>query len=139
MTLGENLGQLLLEIAQTKIREGQPEAAMAFYTENLHGITDDIVLQLLKNECVLITSEGDTSMKLSNSESQRSFNQKNITNWNEWITQKLKYMSELLNTLNNIEDEFVQTVHKDILDCNINEIVREYYGNIDKIGIQKRK
>ena len=135
MTLGENLGQLLLEIAQTKIREGQPEAAIAFYTENLHGMTDDIVLQLLKNECVLITSEGDTSMKLSNSESQRSFNQKNITNWNEWITQKLKYMSELLNTLNNVEDEFVQTVHKDILDCNINEIVRKYYGDIDKIGI----
>ena len=65
MKLGDNLGEILLEIAQTAIQEGNPEKAVSTYTESLIGFTEDYVIKLLKNEYVLATSKDGVSVELT--------------------------------------------------------------------------
>ena len=64
MKLGENLGDILLEIAQENIRKGEPEKAIETYTSSLHGFTDEYALMLLKNEGVLVTDPHGVDMEL---------------------------------------------------------------------------
>ena len=62
MRLGENLGEILLEIAQEHIRKGEPEKAIETYTKSLHGFTEEYALMLLKNKAVLKTDPNGIDM-----------------------------------------------------------------------------
>lgn len=62
-TLGENIGEILLDIAQNKIAEGKGDEALKDFELNFEGFTRDYALQVLKNQ-VVIKSKG-TGITLS--------------------------------------------------------------------------
>ena len=56
MTLGENIGEILLDIAQNKIINGKPNECINVYCESLIGFNTEYIFMVLKNEAVLKTN-----------------------------------------------------------------------------------
>ena len=125
MRLGQNVGKILLEIAQTAIQDGNPVKAIKTYTDPINGFTEEYVIKILKNEYVLTTSNDGESMDLVNSEKERITNRTNITNWNIWVNKKLDTLVSINNTLNKVRGEFEKHVYKSILDYDITNSIDE--------------
>ena len=120
MRLGENLGEILLDIAQDNIKKGNPEKAITTYTESLFGFTKEYVLMLLKNEAVLITDNSGAEMNMVDTPELLEANKKHIYDWQHIVEKKL----ESLNNLRDIRHEYVK---------KFNNIVRNY--SIDDFNI----
>ena len=122
--IGKNIGTILLEIAQTAIKDGSPQKAIDTYTKALNGFTEEYAVKVLKNEYVLVT-DGEV-VSLTDSESERISNNGNITDWNFWLERKLEYMTEICKSLNSIEKRFER--YGNILDFNITIPIKNYFG-----------
>ena len=122
--IGKNIGTILLEIAQTAIKDGNPQKAIDTYTKALNGFTEEYAVKVLKNEYVLVT-DGEV-VSLTDSESERISNNGNITDWNFWLERKLEYMTEICKSLNSIEKQFGR--YGNILDFNITIPIKKYFG-----------
>ena len=122
--IGKNIGTILLEIAQTAIKDGNPQKAIDTYTKALNGFTEEYVVKVLKNDYVLVT-DGEV-VSLTDSESERISNKGNITDWNFWLERKLEYMTEICKSLNSIEKQFGR--YGNILDFNITIPIKNYFG-----------
>lgn len=122
--IGKNIGTILLEIAQTAIKDGNPQKAIDTYTKALNGFTEEYAVKVLKNDHVLVT-DGEV-VSLTDSESERISNKGNITDWNFWLERKLEYMTEICKFLNSIEKQFER--YGNILDFNITIPIKNYFG-----------
>lgn len=122
--IGKNIGTILLEIAQTAIKDGNPQKAIDTYTKALIGFTEEYALKVLKNDYVLVT-DGEV-VTLTDSESERISNKGNIIDWNFWLESKLEYMTEICKSLNSIEKQFER--YGNILDFNITIPIKNYFG-----------
>ena len=122
--IGKNIGTILLEIAQTAIKDGNQQKAIDTYTKALNGFTEEYVVKVLKNDYVLVT-DGEV-VSLTDSESERISNKGNITDWNFWLERKLEYMTEICKSLNSIEKQFGR--YGNILDFNITIPIKNYFG-----------
>ena len=122
--IGKNIGAILLEIAQTAIKDGNPQKAIDTYTKALNGFTEEYAVKVLKNDYVLVT-DGEV-VSLTDSESERISNKVNITDWNFWLERKLEYMTEICKSLNSIEKQFGR--YGNILDFNITIPIKNYFG-----------
>lgn len=126
MKLGNNIGAILLEIAQKEIQDGNPQKAIDTYTKALNGFSEEYVIKLLRNEYVLVTNEDCVTVNLTDLENDRNSNKDNITDWNFWIERKLEYMTEICKSLNSIEKRFER--YENILDFNITIPIKNYFG-----------
>lgn len=122
--IGKNIGTILLEIAQTAIKDGNPQKAIDTYTKALNGFTEEYAVKVLKNDYVLVT-DGEV-VSLTDSESERISNKGNIIDWNFWFERKLEYMTEICKSLNSIEKQFER--YGNILDFNITIPIKNYFG-----------
>lgn len=122
--IGKNIGTILLEIAQTAIKDGNQQKAIDTYTKALNGFTEEYAVKVLKNDYVLVT-DGEV-VTLTDSESERISNKGNITDWNFWLESKLEYMTEICKSLNSIEKQFER--YGNILDFNITIPIKNYFG-----------
>lgn len=121
--IGKNIGTILLEIAQTAIKDGNTQKAIDTYTKALNGFTEEYAVKVLKNDYVLVT-DGEV-VSLTDSESERISNKGNITDWNFWLERKLEYMTEICKSLNSIEKQFER--YGNILDFNITIPIKNYF------------
>lgn len=128
MKIGDNIGKILLEIAQTAIQDGDPQKAIETYTRSLNGFTEEYVIKLLKNEYVLVTNADGASVNMTDWQNERIFNRENITDWDFWLKGKLDEMKATCKALNGIEEQFGKDIGGYILDFDIIAPVREYFG-----------
>lgn len=124
MKLGQNIGEILLDIAQNAIQNGNPKKAISTYTDYLNGFTEEYVIKLLKNEYVLITSKDEVSVDLTNGENERIANRDNITDWNIWVKNRLSSMMRTVKMLVGIQNEFEKFIDKYV--DNIRILHKEY-------------
>lgn len=137
MRIGGNLGNILLEIAQEKIVNGEPEKAFDTYINSLNGFTKEYALQVLKNEGVLVVDEENQTLDLTTTKAVIKANKKNIYNWKEIIDDKYDFLGETLKSIYTIRNEFNKHYSKNINDVNITEIVERHFGkdNMSDVGI----
>ncbi len=135
MRLGQNLGDILLEIAQTSIQNGNPQKAITTYTDSLQGFTDEYALGLLKNEYVLITSDDGTSVNLTDCQEKRNNNKENIFDWDEWVNNKISDLMDSVHALISIDNEFSTHVRADILNYSLYQPIIDYFGSEDAKNI----
>ena len=128
MRIGNNLGNILLEIAQENIVNGEPEKAFDTYINSLNGFTKEYALQMLKNEGVLVVDEENQTLNLETSKDIIKANKKNIYNWKAIINEKYDFLGEILQSIYNIRKEFSKHYNKNINDVNITEIVEKHFG-----------
>ena len=119
MRLGENLGEILLEMAQEHIRKGEPDKAIETYTSSLHGFTEEYALMLLKNEGVLVTDPNGVDMDLKDDTELLEANKKNIYDWQSIMNEQIEYISDLRTENHKIATKFIfNTNHNSINDFN---------------------
>lgn len=119
MRLGENMGEILLEIAQNRILKGEPEGAIQTYSESLVGISEEYIIDILKNKAVLKTNDNGTEMNFSNDETLIKENQKNII---DWLSIMIKYddnLRELIAQIYDHQTKFARLSKQNILDFNL--------------------
>lgn len=119
MKLGENLGEILLNIAQEKIFKGDPLGAINTYTESLVGIPEEYVVMILKNQAVLKTNPDGINMDFSDDPQVLKENEKNIYDWLNIISKKDDALRELTKTIYHHETKFAQSACNQINDFNL--------------------
>lgn len=125
MKVGSNLGEVLLDIAQNKIKDGNPEAGINTYIEGLCGFTKEYALMVLKNRAVLITDKDGEGVNLSDSTEDIENNAHNILDWNYIVESYVTELQEL--------SSFYWTIRKETdklgiipWDFNINEYIKNH-------------
>lgn len=135
MSIGKNIGTILLEIAQEHIAKGDIQKGIDTYIKSLHGFTEDLAILVLKNEYVIV-SDNDT-VALSDDKKLLDKNAHNIYDWNTIINKKLQDIEELYKSLNNTSEQFNVYYTGDICDYNIHEMMQRYFKNdeLKNIGL----
>ena len=132
MSVGQNIGAVLLEIAQNAIKQGEPSKAISTYTTTLQGFKEEYVIQLLKNKCVLVTTDDaeddGCDVRLTSCAAEISNNWRNITNWDWWTADCLFSMTEIVKTLKKIKEDFLVIIGRSVLDYSIVDIVYNTFG-----------
>ena len=126
--LGENLGELLLEICQSKIASGDLKEGLKIYSEVLIDFPNDenLILEILKGNLVLLTDPEHTSLILSDNPEKIESNKSKIKDWNLWASNISSYLDDLRDARINIIEQFREgslgSRNSDITDFNILEI-----------------
>lgn len=127
--LGENIGSILLEIAQNKISSGIPQEAFKIYLSSLPEFTKEYVICLLKNELVLVVNEDKVSLVLSDNEELLRDNKINIIDWNHWVERKLEGLTCISDSLLGLRAEFDEISGLDINNYALFSPVEEFFGD----------
>lgn len=98
MTIGSNIGYVLLDIAQTNLQKGEIQKALDTFTKSFIGLTEDHALMILKNEAVIVTNEDGTSINLVTDEKTKAENAHNILDWKYIIKTKIQFFEDLCET-----------------------------------------
>ena len=127
--LGENLGNILLEIAQDNIVNGEPERAFETYTKSFHGMDKSYALQILKNKFVVETCEDGVNINLTDDKEAIENNASNIYDWEHIIRHKYDDLGQILKAIYNVRKEFDKhCIWASINDVNLTEVVERYFG-----------
>ena len=127
--LGENLGNILLEIAQENIVNGTPERAFETYTRSFNGMDVSYALRILKNKFVVETCEDGININLTDDKEAIKNNASNIYDWKYIINKKDDELGELLKAIYNVKNEFDKHCRwASINDVNLTEVVESYFG-----------
>lgn len=133
MTLGENIGEILLDIAQNKIINGKPNECINVYCESLIGFNTEYIFMVLKNEAVLKTN--GTEIILTTNEKDILDNKKNIIDWNNFIYKSIDNLNILrdkrLDILKNF-NKYSEYIY-DINSFNIRNYMLKFFDK-DNIG-----
>ena len=136
MKVGENLGEILLDISQNKILSGNPEEAFKVYEDALQGFTKEYALMCLTNAAVLKTT-GDGEVSLTDDVQDRIDNQKNILDWNLIMRNKLDTLNAYRSNRLECIKQFQTICYHDIDDYNIIDMMEQYLNSdeLANIGI----
>lgn len=118
-TIGENLGQILFQIASEQIQKGNVEKAISTYTDSLIDFSEDYVKCLLKNECVLITNKDKDSLEISTNAEDIEQNKKYITDWYNVLEYKVEYLQDLISHIYDLKNHFLTI---DVTDVDIKSL-----------------
>ena len=137
MKIGGNLGEILLDIAQNNIANGNVEKAITTYTDSLQGFTKEHALMCLKNEAVLIVDEKNQVMELTDWENEIKANAHLIYDWNLILKNKKKTLNDIRDKRLHIMEEFNRLYSGRIEDYSIIEMMKRYYSDeeLRMIGI----
>lgn len=135
--IGENLGNVLLEIAQENIVNGEPEKAFETYTKSFHGMDESYALQILKNKFVVETCEDGVNINLTDDKEVIENNASNIYDWKYIIEHKYDDLGETLKAIYNVKNEFNKHCRwASIDDVSLTEVVERYFGeNCEAEGV----
>ena len=129
MKIGTNLGEILLEIAQENIVNGEPERAFETYTKSFNGMGESYALQILKNKFVVETCEDGVNINLTDNKEAIENNASNIYDWKYIIEHKYDDLGEILKAIYNVKNEFNKHCRwASINDVNLTEVVEKYFG-----------
>lgn len=126
MRIGSQLGEILLQTAQEKIKNGECQNAIELYTESLHGFTEEYVGKVLRNEMVLVTDEDGVNMKLVDDKEIIENNKSNIYDWWSIIKSEIEYIDELRDYRNEMMKKFNYVCKENIENVNIREVMLRY-------------
>lgn len=129
MRIGENLGNVLLGIAQDNIVNGEPERAFETYIKSFNGMDESYALQILKNKFVVETCEDGVNINLTDDKETIKNNASNIYDWKHIIESLDNELGETLKAIYNVKIEFNKHCRwASIDDVNLTEVVERYFG-----------
>ena len=99
MKVGEQIGSVLLDIAQQNILKGNIDKAIDVYTRSFRGMEKTHVISILKNEFVLIASEDGESVELTTDKDTLAENKELIYDWQKLIDDQFDDLRALRSTM----------------------------------------
>ena len=126
MRIGSQLGEILLQTAQEKIKNGECQKAIELYTKSLHGFTEEYVGKVLRNEMVLVTDEDGINMNLVDDEELIEKNKLNMYDWWSIIKNEIEYIDDLRDYRIEVMEKFNRVCIENIEDVNLREVMLEH-------------
>jgi hypothetical protein len=128
MSLGDNVGKILLDIAQENIKKGDIKKAFETYTRSLPGFTKEHVMMVLKNQMVLVTGKDRVSMNLVDYPEILSANKSNLYDWDLIIKNQFDDMHQTVcaiwDRVNTLARLHVDAYDYSIIDSNADSALR---------------
>ena len=136
MKMGSNLGNVLLDIAQTNISKGDIQKGIDTYVNGLCGFTKEYALMCLKNQAVLVTDKDGEGVTLKDDVKLRVENAHNILDWELIITNRMTDMYNIMQSLHRTANDFMALYRGNIEDYSIIEMMERYFskGELATIG-----
>ena len=137
MRIGENLGNILLDIAQDHILKGDFEKGITTYTDSLCGFTKEYALMCLKNQAVLTVDVKSQEVIFNDDKDLLKENASNIYDWNLILKNRLKELVDLCEKRNNIKKQFQRYYIGNIEDYDIIKMMLRYFSEdqLKNIGL----
>lgn len=126
MRIGNQLGEILLQTAQEKIKNGECQKAIELYTDSLHGFTEEYVGKVLRNEMVLVTDEDGVNMNLVDDTELIEKNKSNMYDWWSIVKNEIEYIDDLRDYRIEIMEKFHNVCRSNIENVNIREVMLRY-------------
>lgn len=136
MRVGDNIGEIMLDIAQTNIQKGNIEYGVNVYNEGF-GIPENLAIKLLKNKLVMVTDEDGKCVSLSDEHELLENNSHNILDWKYITGHKIESINNLLENLIDTETDFMKFYHGDIEDYSILDMMERYFKKSELKNIAK--
>ena len=136
MRVGDNIGEIMLDIAQTNIQKGNIEYGVNVYNEGF-GIPEDLAIKLLKNKLVMVTDEDGKCVSLTDEHELLKNNSHNILDWKYITNHKIESINSLLENLTDTETDFMKFYHGDIEDYSILDMMERYFNKSELKNIAK--
>lgn len=114
LRLGDNIGMIMLDIAQNNIASCNFDKAFSTYTDAFNGFTKEHVMMLLKGKCVLVPTKDGCSVNLTNDQEEIEKQAIYLTDW--W--HEVKKLVESLDALRSSVNELNNKVSKFYIDLN---------------------
>lgn len=84
-TVGENINEILLDIAQNKMVQDDIEGALDVYRQSLANIPDKFILGILRGEYALKVTDGGATVSLTDDEDVVTESRTHLRDWNREI------------------------------------------------------
>ena len=137
MKVGSNLGNVLLDIAQTNISKGDIKKGIDTYVNGLCGFTKEYALMCLKNQAVLVTDKDGEGVTLKDDEKLIVENAHNILDWELIITNRMTDMYNIMQSLHRTANDFMALYRGNIEDYSILEMMERYFSKDELATIGK--
>ena len=108
MKLGDQIGSVVLDIAQQNILKGKPIRAIETYTKSFPGMTREHVISILKNEGVLVKSEDEKHVNFSTDPKDIEENSKLIYDWQKLINDQFDDLDDLRSSMYDCRNKVAQ-------------------------------
>ena len=127
MQIGENLGDLLLDIAQDHLINGEIDKVISTYTDSLCGFTKEYALMVLKGQAVLVVDKEKQLINLVDDEDAIEANKEKLYDWAFFVQKKVSELKEAYKVLKKIENVFERWCPYDINGYSLRDFVLDKY------------
>lgn len=134
-TIGELLGQHLLDIAQTALANGDVKKAIDTYTLTFPGFKEEYVVMLLKNEAVIVTNDDHETVSLVDDPKAIEENKKWILNWDNILQERLNHIKTLIATNQDAQKELLRLGYVHANNINIHKVIEKELSDVDKSSL----
>lgn len=134
-TIGELLGQHLLDISQTALSNGDVKKAIDTYTMSFHGFNEEYVVRLLKNEAVIMTNEDHETVTMTDDPEEIEKNKRWILNWDNILSDRLSHIKSLAYANRDAKRKLLDLGYAHANDIDIHKVIESELDNVDKSSL----
>ena len=91
-TVGENINEVLLDIAQDKMAAGDVRGAIDTYQQSLAGIPTEFIIGILKGKYALKVTDGGATVSLTDEEDVVAESRTHLRDWNRVIGKIMEHL-----------------------------------------------
>ena len=93
-TLGENINEVLLDIAQNKMKAGNFEDAIQVYTQSFEGFPVMLAVDILRGKCAIKPIDGGLNISVTDDPDVVEESRTHLLDWNAIIRSSIKQAKE---------------------------------------------
>lgn len=93
-TLGENINEILLDIAQNKMKEGNFDEALQTYTQSFEGFLEDLAIGILQGKYAIRPIDGGRNIDVTDDTKMIEESRTHLQDWNTVISSSIKLVKE---------------------------------------------
>lgn len=93
-TLGENINEILLDIAQNKMKTGDFNGAIQVYTQSFEGFPEELAIGILQGEYAIKPIDGGRSINVTDNAEVVEESKTHLQDWNTVINSSIKQIRE---------------------------------------------
>lgn len=98
-SIGDNLGNILLDISQEHLANGEINKVLSTYTQSLEGISEELAVSIMKGEFVIVTADDHETVNVSDKPESIEKAKEDGAFYYDWeniVRKKIEYIREII-------------------------------------------
>ncbi len=128
-TLGENINEILLDIAQNKMKTGDFDGALQVYTQSFEGFPESLAVSILQGEYAIRPIDGGRNIDVTDDASVVEESRSHLQDWNSVIRSSIKQIKEYCKYITWLKSK----VHIDLNDYCLTQYMTNLTNNQEEM------